>query len=93
MKTTMHIKVDKDVKDRSQRLATRMGLSVSAIVNASLRNFVRTEVFSVSAGEEMTPFMEQWLAEIEKDKSTGRNISGPFHSIADLKRHLSRQTR
>jgi antitoxin component of RelBE/YafQ-DinJ toxin-antitoxin module len=90
MKTTMHLKVDKDIKDRSAKLAGRLGLSLSTVVNASLRNFVKTETFSVSAGETMTPYMESWLAEIEKDKRMGKNVSGPFRSIAELKAHLSR---
>jgi addiction module RelB/DinJ family antitoxin len=90
MKTTMHIKVDKDIKDKSQKIAGRMGLSLSTIVNASLRNFIKTETFSVSTGEEMTPYMESWIVEIEKDKKTGKNVSGPFNSIEELKAHLSK---
>lgn len=90
MKTTMHIKVDKDIKDKSFKLAKGLGLSLSTIVNASLRNFIKIETFSVSAGEIMTPYMESWLAEIEKDKMTGKNMSGPFHSIGELKAHLSK---
>lgn len=90
MKTTMHIKLDKDVKDKSFELADRLGLPLSIVVGATLRNFIKTETFSVSAGETMTPYMESWLAEIEKDKKSGKNISGPFHSIAELKAHLSK---
>lgn len=90
MKTTVHIKVDKDVKDQSTKLASLLGLSLSAIINASLRNFIKTETFSVSAGEIITPYMESWLAEIEKDKKANKNISGPFNSIAELKAHLSK---
>jgi len=89
MKTTMHIKVDKDIKDKSADIAKSLGLSLSTIVNASLRNFVKTETFSVSAGEEITPYMASWIAEIEKDKKTSKNVSGPFSSIAELKKHLS----
>jgi len=90
MKTTLHIKVDKDIKDKSAKIANRLGLSLSTIMNASLRNFIKTETFSVSTGEAMTPYMESWLAEIEKDKKVGKNMSGPFNSIVALKAHLSR---
>ena len=65
-------------------------MSLSTIVNAFLRNFIKTETFSVSAAEEMTPYMESWVAEIEKDKMTGKNTNGPFDSIEELKSHLSR---
>ena len=90
MKTTMHIKVDKEIKDRSAKLAQNMGLSLSAIVNASLRNFIKTETFSVSNAEQMTPYMESWIAEIEEDKKTGKNISETFYSIDELKAYLSK---
>jgi len=90
MKTTMHIKVDKEIKEKSAKIAQRLGLSLSTVVNASLRNFVKTETFSVSTAEEMTPYMESWLAEIEEDKKTGKNISGPFYSIDELKAHLNK---
>ena len=86
----MHIKVDKDIKAKSARLASHFGLSLSTIVNASLRNFIKTETFSVSNGEQMTPYMEGWLEEIERDKRVGKNISGPFSSIAKLKTHLAK---
>ena len=88
MKTTLHIKVDKDIKHKSMKLANNLGLSLSTIVNASLRNFIKTETFSVSNGEQMTPYMESWLAEIEKDIKIEKNINGPFNSIKELRAHL-----
>jgi len=90
MKATLHIKVDKDIKQKSAKLADRLGLSLSAIINASLRNFIKTETFTVSNGESMTPYMESWLSEIEKDRKTGKNTSGPFSSTKELKVHLSK---
>lgn len=90
MKTTMHIKVDKDIKDKSAKIAQNLGLSLSTIVNASLRNFIKTETFSVSNAEQMTPYMESWIAEIEEDIKHNRNFSGPFSSVAELKKHLEK---
>ncbi|MBI3459261.1 hypothetical protein HY061_03315 [Candidatus Azambacteria bacterium] len=89
-KTTMHIKVDRDIKNKSTELASQLGLSLSTIVNASLRNFIKVETFSVSTGETMTPYMENWLTEIEKDRKSGEKLSGPFSSVAELKKHLSK---
>ena len=90
MKTTLHIKVDKDVKTKSAKIAAKLGLPLSAIVNASLRNFIKTETFSVSTGEQMTPYMESWLEEVEKDIKAGKNISGPFETVAELMAHLEK---
>lgn len=90
MKTTLHIKVDKDIKQKSTNLASRLGLSLSAVVNASLRNFIKTETFIVSDAEPMTPYMESWLGEIEKDIKAGKNISGQFDSVSELMKSLSK---
>ncbi len=90
MKTTLHIKVDKDIKTKSAKIAAKLGLPLSAIVNASLRNFIKTETFSVSTGEQMTPYMESWLAEIEEDRKTGKNFSGPFETTEELMDHLEK---
>ena len=88
MKTTMHIKVDKDIKNKSAKIAQKLGLSLSMIVNASLRNFIKTETFSVSTGEKMTPYMESWLAEVEKDIRSGKNMSKPYDSAEELIKSL-----
>lgn len=90
MKTTVHIKVDKDIKDKSAKIASRLGLSLSAIINASLRNFIKTETFSVSTGKEMTPYMESWLSEIENDIKAGKNMSKPYASAEELIKILSK---
>jgi hypothetical protein len=55
-----------------------------------LRNFIKTETFSVSTAEKMTPYMESWLAEVEEDIKDNRNFSGPFHSVAELKKQLEK---
>ena len=88
MKTTMHIKVDKDIKEKSAKIAHNLGLSLSTVVNASLRNFIKTETFSVSTGEKMTPYMESWLEEIEKDIKAGKNLSKPYDSAEELIKSL-----
>jgi|GEM_PF-4488882 len=44
----------------------------------------------MNSDEQMTQYMESWIAEIEKDKKEGRNISGPFNSITELIAHLSK---
>ena len=41
-KTLISIKVDKEVKEKAQEIARELGFSLSAIVNAYLRQFIRT---------------------------------------------------
>ena len=41
-KTLISIKVDKEVKEKAQEIARELGFTLSAIVNAYLKQFIRT---------------------------------------------------
>lgn len=43
MKTVISIKVDKSVRDRARKVARKLGLPLSTIVNAQLRRFAAEE--------------------------------------------------
>jgi addiction module RelB/DinJ family antitoxin len=88
MKTAINIKVDKKVKESSQKLAEELGLSLSAVINASLKQFVRTKEVSFSISRKMTPYLERVIAEAEKDLREG-NLAGPF-TAKELMAHLKK---
>ena len=50
MNTVIHVKANKEVKENAQNLAKALGLTLSDVINASLRNFIRTReiIFSDS---------------------------------------------
>ena len=85
----MTIKIDADVKKQSQKLAQRLGLSLSSIVENKLREVVneRRVVFE----EELIPNEKtaKELEDIETDIMAGRNLSGPFNSFEEIERHLN----
>lgn len=58
-KSVINFKVDSDVKEEAQKLARELGLPLSAIVNAQLRELIRTRTLSVSAEPRMTSYLEQ----------------------------------
>ena len=41
-KVLINIKVDREVKEKAQEIARELGFSLSAIVNAYLKQFIRT---------------------------------------------------
>lgn len=75
MKTIITLKTDKEVKRTAQRLAGDLGLSLSAVVNASLRQFIRDSGVHFSKIPVMTPELEKIISNREKDFQTGKNIS------------------
>lgn len=49
-----------------------------------------TKVITKEKIEKMTPYMEKWMAKVEKDIKMGKNFSGPFYSVEELMKHLEK---
>lgn len=87
-KTMINIKTDKNVKKLAQKLASELGLSLSDVLNASLRNFIRSREVYFSAVPRMTPEFERLIGTIEKDIHEKKNSSASFSSAQDANRYL-----
>ncbi len=88
MKTSaLSIKIDPKVKQDAQRVADRLGFSLSAIVNASLKNLVRSKTVSYSLLEP-TPFLKHAIDSARKDRMKGKSV-GPFTSSSAMLRSLA----
>jgi len=84
MKTVINIKADKDIKKGAQKIAQELGLSLSTVINAYLRQFVRNKEIHLSTAPHMSPELEKFLGKAEKDIAAGKNFSGPFSSKKEL---------
>jgi addiction module RelB/DinJ family antitoxin len=88
-KTILNIKIDPKTKQEIQELASEMGLPVSAIINAQIKQILRDRRMILSTNElEPTPYLEKIIKQVEKDRKTGKNISGPFETAAEMIAHL-----
>lgn len=83
MKTVIHIKADKEVKENAAKAAKDLGLNLSDVINASLRNFIRTREVVFSDIPQMTPELEKLLEKVEEDIKKGRNLSPRFKSVEE----------
>lgn len=81
--TTMSFKIDKDLKASAQKTAANIGIPVSTLINAYLRDFVATGRVEFTASEQMTPQMERIIEEFERDVANG-DLLGPFDNIGDF---------
>jgi len=88
MKTIINIKTDKEVKENAQKLAKALGLSLSSVLNASLRNFIRTREVYFSAIPRMIPEFERFLGKVEKDIKEKKNLSPAFSSPEEINDYL-----
>ena len=87
-KTLISIKTNKEVKENAQKLAAELGLSLSDVVNASLRNFIRTREVRVSATPHMTLELEKLVGKAEDDFKKGKNVAGPFSGTEEMDAYL-----
>jgi antitoxin component of RelBE/YafQ-DinJ toxin-antitoxin module len=77
MNTTLHVTIDKETKQKAQKLAKEIGLDLSSIVKASLKTFVQTESFSVEKIYRVTPSLAMVIEEAKKEYKQGKAF-GPF---------------
>ena len=88
-KAIINIKTDKEVKANVKKLAGELGLSLSDIINASLRNFIRLREVRISSVPQMTPELEKFLGPIERDIKANKNLSSGFSSPEAMENYLN----
>ena len=89
MKTTMiNIKADKEVKKQAQKLAEELGFSLSSLVTASLKQFIRTREVRFSSIPRMTPELEKLLGSVEGDIANRKNLSPALSSPEEVEEYL-----
>ncbi|MBI3627033.1 hypothetical protein HY224_03235 [Candidatus Uhrbacteria bacterium] len=88
MKTTIILKADKAVKESAQRTAKDLGLTLSAVINASLKQFVRSREVYFSAAPKMTPELEKLVRQAGQDYKNKRNISPMLNSAKEATDYL-----
>jgi len=88
MKTVIHIKADREVKENAQKAARELGLTLSAVISASLRNFIRTREVVFSDIPQMTPELEKLLGKVEDDIKHNRNLSPAFKTPEEMDKFL-----
>ena len=87
MKTSaLSIKIDPKVKEEAQKVADQLGFSLSAIVNASLKNLARSKTVSYSLLEP-TPFLKKAINSARLDRVRGKSI-GSFSTSSDMMKSL-----
>jgi len=88
MQTVIHIRADKEVKKNAAEAAKELGLSLSDVINAALRNFIRTREVIFSNIPQMTPELEKFLGQVDEDIKHKRNLVGPFYSAKEMDEYL-----
>jgi addiction module RelB/DinJ family antitoxin len=87
--TSLHIKIEPDIKREAQKTAEDLGLSLSAVTKALLKQFIRTKRLSVSTHdlpEIPNARTRRLLKQAEEDMKAGRGIS--FASAKEARAYI-----
>lgn len=80
--TVINIKTNPDVKSKAQAIAEELGLSLSAVINSLLRQFVRTKAINLAVEEKPSPYLKKILKESMEDIKKGK-VSPGFTNAKD----------
>lgn len=83
MSTVLNVKIDPKLKTQAQQAAKALGLPISTVVAAGLRDFVRTRSITISDAPRLKPEVEAELLEISAKAKKGIDVSPAFHSIEE----------
>jgi addiction module RelB/DinJ family antitoxin len=87
--TIINIKTDPRVKSKAKKVATDLGLNLSGVLNAYLRQFIRTKSVYFSLNEESpSPFLMEALRESEEQRKSKDyySFNNPKKAIDFLKK-------
>lgn len=84
----LNIKTDKEVKEQAQEIAREIGLPLSSVVNAYLKEFVRERAVRFSVEPKIRPEVGKFLKQASKEYKQRKNIAGPFKTAEDMDAYL-----
>ncbi len=88
-KAIINIKVSKDLKHEAQILADEIGVPLTTVITANLKEFVRSRSLTVSAFPRLKPEVERELSEAITDHKRSRNVSKILSKPSEVADHLS----
>ncbi|MBI3459031.1 type II toxin-antitoxin system RelB/DinJ family antitoxin [Candidatus Azambacteria bacterium] len=84
----INIKADVEVKKSAQKIAYDLGLPLSGVINAFLKDFIRSRSIAFSSIPHMTPALKSVLGKIETDIKKNKNMSPVFSSAQEANNYL-----
>ena len=88
-KTIINLKVSKTLKRDAQDLADEIGVPLTTVITAGLKEFVRSRSLTISAFPRLKPEIEKELGEAISDYEKGKNISKVYTELGEVTAHLS----
>ena len=88
-KAIINIKADPEVKSKAQKVARQLGMPLSTVINAYLKQFIRTKEVHFSVEGVLKPSVKKRLDRLTKEARAGKNLSPAFRSIKEMDAYLN----
>lgn len=88
MKTLISIKADVEVKEQAQQIAKQIGIPLSTIINAYLKQFSREQRVDFALPLRPNKKTAKLLRQADEDYRKGRNISPIFETAEEMDAYL-----
>ena len=83
----MNIRIDEATRRGLKEFAEQLGIPASSLVNASIREMLRTKTVTFSTAPEPSPQLKKTIKRAEADYSAGKNITRTKNK-GELKEYL-----
>ena len=85
----INIKADPEVKEDAQSVARELGMPLSTVINAYLKQFIRTKEVHFSLEGNLKPAVKRRLDRFAKEVRKGKNLSPAFRSGQEMDVYLN----
>jgi len=89
MQTMLSIKLDKSLKQKAQDLAHTLGVSLNAVVNGYIKEFIIERKVTFADHPVLNAKKRKLFDKLLADSRENKNIIGPFHSAEEVIKALN----
>jgi len=87
-KSVINIKTDARTKRELKQFAAELGMPMTAIINAQIKQMLRSRTVTLTTDLKPTPYLEKIIEQAEKDRAAGKNITRVTNE-AELEAYLA----
>lgn len=84
MQTMLSIKIDKKLKEKAQEVAHILGVSLNAVINQNIKEFVSERKITFADHPVLNARAQKRLDRLLADSKANRNIVGPFKTMEEM---------
>jgi len=89
----INIRIDKEVKEKAQKLAQALGFPLSTILNAYLNQFIRTKEVHFYLEGKLKPSVKKRLNRFQREVMENKNLSPTFRTGQEMDDYLKSLTK